>query len=126
MKSFLKSAGLGLVILQAAGCGDGKWGKEDELSGSWSGSAYFNSGGSRTGLSLRLNEGRVVSGRMDMGLMELSNLAGDYFYDGNKLLIDFSNASPDLCGTCDGTSMSGNTCDDKGNDEGGTFRLTRN
>jgi hypothetical protein len=125
MKSFLMSAGLGLVILQAAGCDDGKWGKEDELTGSWSGSVYFNAGGSRTGLSLRLNEGRVVSGRMDMGLMELSNLAGRYYYDGNELLIDFSNSSPDLCGTSDGTSMSGYTCSN-GNDEGGTFRLTRN
>jgi hypothetical protein len=125
MKFDLKTPGLCLAVSLGLGCGDGKWGKENELSGSWSGSVYFESGSRRTGLSLRLDSGSVVGGEEDMGIIRLSNLAGEYFFDGSKVMVDFSNSSPDLCGTSDGTSMSGFTCDNKGNDEGGTFSLSR-
>ena len=125
MKLLRKSTGLCLAVSLFLGCGDGKWGKESELSGSWSGSVYFSSSSGRTGLDIRLSNGRVLGGEEDMGLIVLSNLAGEYYFDGNKVMIDFSNSSPDLCGTSDGTSMSGITCDNKGNDEGGTFSLSR-
>lgn len=82
------------------------WGEESSLNGTWSG--YMESAdGVRATMIVTLKDGKVSNGKLLYKSLDVSNIVGKYYYDGDKFEMDFDNEASDFEGSGSSSQLSG-------------------